>query len=1159
VSPAAALGAPSTGQYVGPAGKAAAEWWLGTIPPGEFRVNTGDQGSFTGVHGAVGSFTDHTTLIVPPRVRGITGARVTSSAKQQSGAIHGSAVAGDLAILVACHRTPVSATGPGWTTEDTVTGTDDSDRWGWGVVAWRILSAGDIAAGTVVWDTGGADTTGGTVYGSWALVVVESGTFDLDDPISGVDTYRYSNDTYAATTLAVDMATWVENTLGLWVSAHQGSSAASFIPDYGDGVEEFESSPTGSVVWVTSPATDGPAPGGNSGTFYYATPGVVTSAVTASVLVTPATVALGCLSAGAILSFTTVRYQDLNITSDDALFTDEVDASEAPVDAVAGDQAVRYTYTAEDDGDLVVTAEEPGSGFVVDLYVLDSTGAVLSSSSTGTITQAVTADATYTVVVAPVYPPAGVRITAVGPRHATALPSTWPASAAPAVPALTPYTDAPLLQRRSPTVPAPSLTDGRPVAWAATAWTETDWGTFRVIVDGTDVTRFRDVPCVIDRYQLMEPFGCGPAQVTFPQIGPWEARSGSLAWLAIGHDVDIVRLHANGSSTTVLWSGLIPSEGIKAGPGGRSVTLTLIGDIWAADLQIHKPPPYLPATDLGTVIARAFNKEVISRRIAKVTNVATGVDCRKRGSSDQSVLQYVQELLGVYGTTEDGTGCWTVARTGTPRTYEIRLKALAAAASITIRPGAYWDTELILDATETPNAVYGSGVNPTGYAWAGWVYPKASTDTYKAYPLPTSPLEVMTTGTVDADTLTGTGVSDLQERLNDLNIRGVAVTVDGVYSAADASDVRVVQSHYGLLIDGIVGPQTWAACFPQYLTDTLDGAFRLPLAIKSAVKPRNYYPDGTDAGANPGYDPDTLRVEVDRQYEAGITKAEARRSAAAELLRAPTPGLTGTITLPVDPPEMSRWDITEGMRVSVPGVRGATKTLHVVGVEARPPNSATDTGTVVLTVDEYARDLLTVAGILARDAETREDPVRLPARKLRRSKVTADSVVPFDGESCGGIIRRTALIGGLWVYVDVPVSQSGRVAKVELTTTPAAKFTVAFFGDVTVTPAQMIKYVGPNPLAETKSGYGPYDRLPGSYPALGFIQGIGGPGQAAGYDPGYEDSPYSPGTSTTLTGKLRSAASWEYASNRPPFLRVFFWSPTDCSIVGRLWPAPMEG
>jgi hypothetical protein len=1153
-----ALTPPSNSQYVGPAGKAAAEWWLGTIPPGEFRLSTnGTDAVFTGVHHGTGAFTDHTTAIVPPRIRGVTGARITNSNTVQTGAIHGSAVAGDLAVLVAAHRTPVSCTGVGWTTELTLSGETGADRWGWGAVAWRILTAADITAGTVTWDTQGPDLTGGSVQGSWALVAVERGTFDPSVPIGDVGGGRYSSDTVPATDWWIYDAPWfVADSLSLWVSCHQPSTACAFTPDYGTATTEYQSSPTGVLVASQAPAVDDLS--SNGGYFDY-TGSIVTSLINVNVMVAPCPVALGCLSGGGDLSFTTRVYRQLNIISDSDLLEEELDVFSETVDPVAGAQAVRYAYTAEDDGTLTVTAVEPALGTTVSLWVLDSTGAILGTSVTGTITQAVVEDAVYTVIVSPSYPEYGVRVTAEGPRHTGALPSTWPATPAPAVPSLTPYAAEPLLQRRSPTVPAPTLSSGRPVDWTATAWTEEDWGTFRVIIDGTDVTRFRGVPCLIERYSLMEPFGCGPATVTFPQVGPWEARSGSLSWLAIGHDVDIVRLHANGTTKTVLWSGLIPSEGVKAGPGGRSVTLTLIGDVWAADLQIHKAPAYLPITDLGTLISRAFNREVVSRRIGKIAKVHTGIDCAKRGTSDQSVLQYVQELLGVYGTTEDASDCWTVGRIpGTPRSYRTVKKGLSAAATCTIRAGAYWDVDLTLDATETPNVIYGSGVNRDGYAWGGWVYPKGNSSTYKAYPLPTSPLEVIDIGTTDGDTLTGTGVSDLQERLNDLGIRGVDVSVDGVYNASDASDVRVVQDHFGLLIDGIVGPQTWAAVFPQYATDTLDGAFRLPLAIKSAVKPRNWYPDGRDAGANSAYDPDALRVEVDRKYEAGISKKEARVSARAELAKAPTPGLVGTIALPVDPPECSRWDLTEGIRVTVQGIRGGNKTLHVCGVEVRPPQSATDTGSVTLTVDEYARDLLTVAAIRARDAETREDPVRLPARKLRRSKVTADSVVPFDGESCGGVIRKTALIAGLWVYLDVPVSQSGRVAKVILTTVPASKFSVAFFGDVTVTPEQMIKYVGSNPLAERKSGLGPYDSLAEDYPGLGFIQGIGGPGQAAGYDAGYEDSPYNPGTSTDLTGHLHSTAAWEYASSRPPFIRVYFWAKTSCTISGRIWPAPMD-
>lgn len=1141
--------------YVGPAVKAAAEWWFGQIPGSEFRVNTGDQGTFTATHQGSGEFTDH-TRVVPARVRAATGARVVSTALTQTGALPGGATAGDLAVLLVGWRTPVAVTGPGWTTAATMSGTTDTDRWGWGAVAWRVLTVADITAGEVSWDTNGADATA-TPDGAWALAVVEGGTFDPEYPITatGVETARYSSSgSYAFGLSPASPYTVPADALGLIMSCHQGTTAtvAGVFTDEDLHVIDYVSSPSGALVASLSPFTVT-----DWATVEYA-PSTVTSAVAAIVLVNPAVVALGGLSGGGGLWFETRSYRQLNIPADTTEFETDIDVTGEPVDPVSGAASTRFAYAPDDDGDLTVTAVSSYTGSSVDVIVLDSSGTQVATG-TDTVTVEVTGGDTYTVIIAPAYPSAGVRVTATGPRHEGALPTAFPATAAPAVPALDPYAGEPVLWRRSPTVPAPTLVDGRPTDWQATSWTEEAWGTFRVIVDGVDVTRFRDHPVTINRYELMEPFGCGPAQVTFDQIGPWEARTGDLAWLAIGADVDIVRLHPDGETTTVLWSGVVPSEGIKAGPGGRSTTLTLIGDMWVADLQVHKARPYLPPTDLGSVIASALNTEVISRRVAKIPKVTTGITCNKRGSSDQTVLGYVQELIGIYGTVEDGTDSWTITRvTGTPRAYQLALKDLDAAAVCTIRAGALWDIDLVRDATETPNVIFGSGVNRDGYAWAGWVYPKASSDTYRAYPLPTSPLQVITLGTSDGDTITDTGVSDLQERLNDLGIRGVQVTVDGVYSSADAADVRVVQDHYGLLVDGIVGPQTWAAVFPQYLTDTLDGAYRLPLAIRSAVKPRGWYSDGTDAGANPNYDPDVLRVEVDRKYEAGITKGQARVSAKAELAKAPTPGLLGTITLQVDPPQCSKWDLREGTRVTVQGIRGSSKTLHVCGVSVQPPTSATDPGTVTLTVDEYARDLLTVAAIRARDVGSRQDPVRLPSRKLRRSKVESDAAVPFDGESAGGIIRRTALIGGLWVYVDVPVSQSGRVARVELTTSPATKFTVAFFGDTTVTPQQLIKFVGANPLAESKSGYGPYDRLDYYYPGLGFIQGIGGPGQAAGYDPGYEDSPYNPGNSTPLTGMLRSKASWEYSSSRPPFLRVFFWAPSSCSIVGRIWPAPME-
>jgi hypothetical protein len=69
-------------------------------------------------------------------------------------------------------------------------------------------------------------------------------------------------------------------------------------------------------------------------------------------------------------------------------------------------------------------------------------------------------------------------------------------------------------------------------------------------------------------------------------------------------------------------------------------------------------------------------------------------------------------------------------------------------------------------------------------------------------------------------------------------------------------------------------------------------------------------------------------------------------------------------------------------------------------------------GTVTLTVDEKARDLVTIGGILTRNRDSKEDPARLPARRLRRSLLHSDSIVEYDGESAGGVIPRHALFGG---------------------------------------------------------------------------------------------------------------------------------------------------
>lgn len=733
------------------------------------------------------------------------------------------------------------------------------------------------------------------------------------------------------------------------------------------------------------------------------------------------------------------------------------------------------------------------------------------------------------------------------------VPQEYPGPDAPALPTSYLVDEKALLYRVSEIYQPPDFVDGRIVGdWEPNSLIRLKWGTFRVLIDGQDVTAFRGGMVQDLSFSQAEPFGDGPASMSFSALVPRDnLGSPPTSWPTVGNPVDILRVHPNGTTTTNLWAGEIVSYDVSVDADTWTWSVQCQGSLWAADLQVHKPPLLLDPTDIGTVIASDLNR-VVSRRYANVSASATSIQTTQRGSSDQSVLQRVQELLA-NATLDDGTNQITVKRAGR-RSYEIALKDRINQHWMVhhAQPGVA--TSLTLDATQAPNVIYGQGVATTGYGWGNWVYPASDTSPYRPYPLPVSPLQVIGIGTADADTTSGEGVSDLQRRIRDLGINGATVTVDGVYNTSDARAVRVVQEYFGIQVDGVVGPQTWAACFPQYPANALAGAFRLPLAYDPKVMPRLFRADGSDAGPNPVYDHTVLRVETDINYGSGVSKADARRSAKAQLARDYPAGWTGTITLTMDPDNGSMFDIQAGQNIRLAGWGDADGVLlHISQVQYDPMNES-----VALTVDQKARDLSTLVQIQQRNREVVTNPMRLPWGGVpRKSQVVSDTVVPYDGESAGGVIKKTALIGGLWVYVDVPVSTMGQVAKLELVTDPPVQFSVAFFGNTNVTPSDLIAHVG-DPLAARTDGFGPYDRLEEDFPWMGWLESFGGPGQAAGYGSGYQDSPYTPGTATPLTGKLFSSAGWQYLSSNPPFLRVFFWSPSSSSISGRIYPAPLE-
>lgn len=814
-----------------------------------------------------------------------------------------------------------------------------------------------------------------------------------------------------------------------------------------------------------------------------------------------------------------------------------------------------WAYKPASSGTLAVDTTGSGWNQTLTVYAADRTTVVASGANAATA--AVTGGSTYYVTVTGGSGSTGndgrYVLNATGPATTDA---TWsPETPAPAPPSIPAASSPPSgmtvvpIRRVSEVFPAPTLTAGRPVGWVASSRTEADWGTLRVVSAGVDVTYFRGYPVQVLSYELQEPFGCGPATISFPGITPHDTvGTGDTNWLIGGYQVDIL----NGS--TILWSGFIGRQSGRYDADRAGYVIDCVGELWMADSVAHQPRTYLPPVDVGSMVPVVFNL-VPHRRVNGITQVSTGIKTTQRGTAGSSVIEYVQELLAS-ATTDDGSNQWTVGRVaGSPRTYSMRLKDRSTVhwTMRTGQPGL--EAHLELDSTTATNRVFGRGVAPNGYAWAGWVYPGAgNAGQTTAYPF-SSPSSTLTVGSTDAGTTSGSGVSDWQRRINETGI--VTVAVDGSFSAADATAARTVQTAKGLTVDGVVGPQTWAASFDVGANGAaLDSAYRAPLAALSSVTSNLTNADGSVGGANPSDNRNLIVVDRDEDFGDGITKAEAIRSAKAELARTATPGWVGEVVLKADPNEGSRFDIREGQNFKLQGWTGRDVLLHIASVAVTPPSEQDEHGTVRLTVDEHARDLVTIGGILRRNREAAKNPAMLPARSQRRSAARPDSVVEYDGESSGGIIPKHALYGGLWTVIRVPVSQAGKVAQVKLTTTgPASPFCVAFFGDQ-VTPADLAKWVG-NPLAQRSDGYGPFDIHYDQLTTLGFVEAIGGPGQAAGYSPGYETSPYN-ALATTLTGRLVSTGSWTYQSSKPPWLWVAEYSPSSCFISGRIYPAPID-
>ena len=646
-----------------------------------------------------------------------------------------------------------------------------------------------------------------------------------------------------------------------------------------------------------------------------------------------------------------------------------------------------------------------------------------------------------------------------------------------------------------------------------------------------DATYFRGGFTKILTDRREEPFGDATMSFELPNVSSMDSYPDDEdhpLWFLINRaNVQIELVKSDGSST-IVWTGHVVATDTGNSESSPNKRLDCVGSLFQASTDRMHPPPFLDPTDVGTLMSRALTA-VTSRRYPVISAVATGIMSRQRGSWADSPLAFVQSLLSTAWTS--GGNQWTIAKIeGSRRSYEIRLKKTTP--EWTVTNGAHGvSVDLTRDGSAIRNVIYGHGVGPDGNAWFNYKYPNLHSDTAPEYPF-ASPSSVITIGTTDGDTTSGDGVSVWQRRARDL---GYKLAIDGVFNTSDAEVARYVQRRFGASVDGVVGPQTWNATFGVGSNSgDLSSVIRLPLAADPRTQRYLYNGDGSVAGENPEFDGNVLIYADDVDFGAGITRAEGIVSAQQIVDRESEPGLTGRIVLTQDPRENSRMLIPPGDKITLVGYEGADRVLHITAVERD-----WQTGTVTLDVDEKSRDAMTVAQIRTRDKEARRDPARRPGNPNRRSRLDVDQVVPFDGESGAGVIPKLALYGGLWTVIRIPVSETGRVAKMHLEA--GSPFAIAFFG-APITPAHLVSYVG-NPLA-SDAPFEPHER---ELDAHWFIEGFGQKGQRCGYYPGAEDR------STPFTG-VEEQGGFEYTSSRAPWVWVAMFAASSCFLEGNIYP-----
>lgn len=652
-------------------------------------------------------------------------------------------------------------------------------------------------------------------------------------------------------------------------------------------------------------------------------------------------------------------------------------------------------------------------------------------------------------------------------------------------------------------------------------------GWLHLWVGGRDVTYFRGVPTLLAEWYREAPFGDKTCAWEMPQLESWEKPGeGELDFLFADAPVEIGIVEPDGTIRQE-WAGFFDSRTKGQGQTARSL-FEAKGAFWAALHKIHEPVPYQEPIDIGILIPRLLNA-IPGKRWNDIPEVITGLKTRERGARGEYVWPVVQRIFSVDGWTADGRQ-WTLARVGIDD-FALVLKSPMTHVDATVAYGTpLVDSEVTIDQSSRVDNAFARGISEKGGGWANVFYP--ATEIFNGLPYPNSDASrFLNLGTTDADTTSGTGVSDLQEKLRELGYTRMQPT--GTLTSKWIEVVRDAQRALDITVDGSTGPQTWEAVFTTVNEDIDLTPIRLPLAFKPETWPTKHGANGQILGPNPAYDPNRIPREVDVDLGPNVSKSRGRKLMRTYLAVHAEPSATGTVEFIGCPNEMDRTRLDIGHNLAQPGFDGETLVVQLASKRVQMDGDSDGRQYVAtFTVDERARDALTVDQILERDRAALPDPARRPGNPNRLSRNVRDQAFEWDDESPCGVLPKTAMNGstGLWTRKVVPFSTVGQLSGIDLRST--VPFAHAIFASLRMTPNKMRALVG-NPHASTDPWRPHMEELVEEYGLLGCW---GSQGDACGFGWGMESDGYA------FNGRFREGSTLEYVTETPPYVSWLFFA-----------------